>query len=519
MGNEQRVVPESLERQANEMDDGQAWHNPAAEAVVPPDALPSSSAAVANLNANAQSLLEFQNWAEAENKRIAEMLKIAAGEYRRVDEQYGQALDNPERRAAVEAIAVPAPSTPPAPVPTPVGAQQSLEANGYSDVYQTQADLTSPDDGASLKTAMLQWALASKRTADKVPSPPPGDWEGEAADAAFARMTEFAGHLRQLSTAWEDLGEAAAKIVEAHNSAKSRHTEIHAEYQKLDEMLKKAAAEITAENAAVMQAAMEMIRARMQALQEESDEVREEYAGASTFSPVRPEMPTDRGSGGSGGAASGSGDGGGGAGGDQPTGDPAAMAEKMAQSLGGESPTGGTGQSGGSPAGGGGSPSGGSGAQSGGSGAGGGTPSGLPGGGQSTPKLPTDPSLRPAAASGAGGGGAGGGAGGGGGGMPATPMSAPVTAETVAPAPTTTAAATAAPAQGGGGGATGGMGGGMAPMGHGAGAQQGKEKKRDARLAPDEDLYTEDRPWTEAVIGNRRRREAGKGGGEGADTK
>lgn len=514
MGGEQRVVPESLERQAQSMDDGQPWHNPAAEAVQPPDALPSSSAAVANLNANAKSLLDFQNWAEAENKRIADMLTIAAAGYRKVDEQYGESLDNPERTGAVDAITLPAPSTPPAPTPTPVGAPQALEAGGYSDVYKTQADLTSPDDGASLKAAMLQWALASKRAADKEPKPPPGDWEGEAADAAFARMTEFAGHLRQLSSAWEDLGEAAAKILEAHNSAKSRHTEIYTEYRELDELLKKAAAEITADNAAAMQVAMEMIRKRMEALQRESDAVREQYASAATFSPVRPEMPAARGAD----SPTTAGGGGGGGAGDKPTGDPAAMAEKMAQSLGGP-PTGAGGEPGGGAPAGGGAPSGGGGAPSGGSGAGGGAPSGVP----TTPKLPTDPSLRPAAASGAGGGaggGSGGGAGGGsGGGMPATPMSAPVTAETVAPAPTVPAAASVAPSQSGAGGAMGGMGGGMAPMGHGAGAQQGKEKKRDPRLAPDEDLYTEDRPWTEAVIGNRRRREAGKGGAEGTDSK
>ena len=56
----------------------------------------------------------------------------------------------------------------------------------------------------------------------------------------------------------------------------------------------------------------------------------------------------------------------------------------------------------------------------------------------------------------------------------------------------------------------GGMGG-MAPM-HGAqGAQQGKEKRRDPLTAPDEDLYIEDRPWTEAVVGNRRRRDVHDG--------
>jgi hypothetical protein len=61
----------------------------------------------------------------------------------------------------------------------------------------------------------------------------------------------------------------------------------------------------------------------------------------------------------------------------------------------------------------------------------------------------------------------------------------------------------------------GGMGG-MAPM-HGAqGGQQGKEKRRDPRLAPDEDLYVEDRPWTEGVVGNRRRKDVqdGRQGGQ-----
>ena len=85
------------------------------------------------------------------------------------------------------------------------------------------------------------------------------------------------------------------------------------------------------------------------------------------------------------------------------------------------------------------------------------------------------------------------------------PLSPAVSAETVAPiAPTH--AASVAPAAGSTGAAGGAMGGGMAPMGHGAGHNQGREKRRDPNLSPDEDLYTEDRPWTEAIIGNRRRR-------------
>lgn len=56
--------------------------------------------------------------------------------------------------------------------------------------------------------------------------------------------------------------------------------------------------------------------------------------------------------------------------------------------------------------------------------------------------------------------------------------------------------------------AGGGMGG-MAPMmGAGQGGGTG-EKKRNPQLSQDEELYTEERPWTEAVIGNRVRRRGG----------
>ncbi|WP_326548832.1 hypothetical protein QGN32_12340 [Mycolicibacterium sp. ND9-15] len=499
MGDVQRVDPGALYGQAGEMM-AQQWHNPNAEAVVPPDALPSSSAAVANLNDNAKSLLEFQEWAEKENRRIAEMLQTAADAYQRVDETYGRVITDPGRRAAVEAIPIPAPATAPPATPTPVGAPRTLDASGYSDVHKTQAELTSPDDGSSLKVAMLQWAAAARHVEAKAPRPPGGDWEGEAADAAYSRMTEFEGHLRQLSEGWADLAVAAAKVLEAHGDAKSRHADIHGEYVKLEKRLNELAAQTTAENSIATQSEMEKIQSRMRELQQQSDEVRQDYAHNATFSPVRPEMPAG---GGADRPGTVGGNGGGGGGGQQPTGDPAGMAEKMAHSLGGEPQSG---AGGGATPVGAGAPSS-SGAPSAGSGVGAGTPSGT----APSARPPTDPSLRPAAASRGSGSGGGAGAGAGGGGMPATPMSAPVTAETVAPAPTTPAAASAGAGPSADGRAAGGMGGGMAPMGHGAGAQQGKEKRRDPRLAPDEDLYTEDRPWTEAVIGNRRRREVGDG--------
>ena len=50
----------------------------------------------------------------------------------------------------------------------------------------------------------------------------------------------------------------------------------------------------------------------------------------------------------------------------------------------------------------------------------------------------------------------------------------------------------------------GGMGGGMG--GHGGQPQSGKEKKRTPGLSPDEELYVEDREYTQGIIGDRKRR-------------
>ena len=133
-----------------------------------------------------------------------------------------------------------------------------------------------------------------------------------------------------------------------------------------------------------------------------------------------------------------------------------------------------------------------------------GMPTDLPTGTEDMPEIPglDEPSLTPASA-----GGGGAGMGGGGGGMGASPMGPAVGADSVAASPSA--------ARGGGGGVAGapggtggmGMGGGMGGLGAGHGQGQGKEKRRNAQLAEDEDLYKEDRAWTEAVIGRRARKD------------
>ncbi|MBJ7341846.1 MAG: hypothetical protein JHC64_29415 [Mycolicibacterium sp.] len=73
----------------------------------------------------------------------------------------------------------------------------------------------------------------------------------------------------------------------------------------------------------------------------------------------------------------------------------------------------------------------------------------------------------------------------------------------VGPGPAGTGGAGGVPAAAGGAGGM--MGGGMGGA-HGGQAQGGKEKRRTPGLSPDEELYVEDREYTEEVIGARKRR-------------
>jgi hypothetical protein len=98
--------------------------------------------------------------------------------------------------------------------------------------------------------------------------------------------------------------------------------------------------------------------------------------------------------------------------------------------------------------------------------------------------------------------------GGGGGGVPSMPLQPPVAAESAGSAagrgaPNLAGAGAGALAGGAAAGGRGGMG--MAPMAGQGG--KGQDSKAQRAQQDEEALYAEDRPWTEAVIGNRRRKD------------
>lgn len=508
---EVRVDTSDLTAKAVQIE-GLTWPNQDAQPqLIPPDTLQEANTAILNLDNNAQGLWRFQEYGRLEGLRLAETLKLVADAYDRVDSNAMQDINNGgEGTSPPESPGVNKLPEPPAPTRLPIPEGQLVD-DGLL-VPDVQTNLLAGDQAASLRSASAMWRqhAASLATAAEEFEVSTVNWEGEAADAAYRKFNDYRAWLISLSGSWTRLAEEADRVAQAHFNTLDKHQPIFDEYMRLQTEFLASKDDIGRAN---------QIAARMAQLQKDSEEVRWQYAAEGQPNQVEPEDPprgtapstpvTTNGDprqpaglgGDSAAQAPGSPQSPGGPGG-QPAPTSPAPSPASAQSQG--KPSGGAPSGGGQPSGGG-APSGGQaggGAPSGGQS--GGSPGGAPGGGpqKDKPKLPTDPSLRPAAV---GGGGSGAG-GGGGGGVPSSPLTAPVTAETVAPAPIVGAGPGPSTGAAVGAGAMMGGGMGMAPM-HGAGmGGQQQEKKRNPAVAQDEELYTEDRPWTEAVIGNRRRR-------------
>lgn len=489
----------------------------------PPSEHPVSIMAAGRLHRISHNPVTAHKWGKAEGGRLVLSLYAAVEAFNSVDEQAAQAIDpdtpiikmtpkipelpaDPNRAMWNQSI----PYVHPDPAKT---ADETRPPN-------RQLKLDSGDNGDGFRKAAEKWKGYARAIMHSLPEADLRgvDWEGSAADDAVNKFNQYRNWLEMLASSWDDLASEAEKMIDVHQRIRSEHSDIAEKWTAAEKIFKDQSAEPALRN----QAGMDMTE-----LQNQSNELIFEYAREMSPQHIRIDPPpnsavaptavsrdpkavpwvdkptSDGPTGpGAGGPATGGGGGtaGPGAGGAPPIGDPP-VSPMSADPSAGKPPEGGAPGGGGSPAGGG-SPSGG-GSPAGG-GAAGGMPGGLPGGKTDLPKL-GEPSLKPASAGGGGGSGAGGG---GGGGMPATPLGPPVGAETVAASPSGVRGAGvpagAAPA----GAGAGGMGGGMGGMGHGGGQGQGqgKEKRRDPRLTPDEDLYVEDRAYTDPVIGHRPRR-------------
>ncbi|MCZ8382538.1 hypothetical protein O6P37_27080 [Mycobacterium sp. CPCC 205372] len=468
---------------------------------IPPDQLALASNAIKQIVANRDRLNACIQSGKAEASRLAACLEAAAKAYEQVDEINKGAIESgtPSGSDAVTINPVLPPTVPVSHSPFP-----GVPGNPYAE-WTVAAEQLAQSNINVLQFADEMYAFSDALT-QRAKDFSPGDthWEGLAAEAADGSMRRHESWLYDVAAKSRDIAKQAQDFYHAHERAKAEHPEAPAEGELFG-----------ATDYAANQHLSETIRGEYSSEVSFSIvEIPEPPAGAYPPTPVfRQDVPPlpekDNG------RRPGSPAAGGGGGGEQPGGTPGetpAVSPASAQN-GQQTPASGQ-QSGGSPSGGqgsGGSPSGGQGA--GGSPAGGGAPTGLP---EGLTDMPTDPAIRPASAEPAGGGGpgsgSGGGGGGGGGGTPNSPLAPAASASAPSSSPAAVSGGGAAPVGAAGpGGAMGGM-----PMGggHGMGGQGGgaKERRRTPGLSPDEELYVEDRPSTEPVIGLRPRR--GKDGGQ-----
>lgn len=470
---------------------------------IPPDMLQLAGLAMQQVASNHERLQSCVDSGKAEAARLAACLEAAAKAYEQVDEINKTEIESGQP-SGTDAVTI-NPVLPPQ-VPASGGMCYAAPGNPYEEWPTAAAQLASANMNV-LQYAEEMYAFSDAITA-RAKDFSPGDthWEGLAAEAAEGKMRQHESWLYEVATKAREIAKQAQDFYNAHEKAKADHPE-----------------PLKGEENVVMDFD------EYNAKQVKSEGVRGVYSNEVTFTsidtPAPPEgayAPTpvfkkdvpplpekDNGQQPGGPAA------GGGGGGEQPGGTPGetpAVSPASAQN-GQQTPPSGE-QSGGSPSGGqgsGGSPSGGQG--SGGSPAGGGTPTGLP---EGLTDMPTDPAIRPASADPAGGGGPGsgsGGGGGGGGGTPNSPLAPAASAGSPSSSPAAVSGGGAAPV--GAAGTAGAMGGMPMGGGHGMGGQGGgaKERRRTPGLSPDEELYVEDRPSTEPVIGLRARR-PGKDGGQ-----
>ncbi len=508
MGDNLRVDTNDLRAKANQID-GVKWASPGDQPPIQwPSALQTSVDAVGNLVKAAQSVWEYQNWGLNESKRLSQALYHVGKAYDDVDVRAtadinaGRAISsgpiNPD------ASTLPKPQHPAAPgAPGKVG-----HASG--DPEEVENALKNGDQGAALLHVAEFWrtTAANLQSASEHFKVRIQHWEGAAAEVAYGKFNDFGGWCESLAGTWQQLAGEADRIHEAHRNARDAHTPIYDKWMALKKQLETADDD---QKPAIMEDLLKQYA--------ESEHVRAQYAAAATIERVNPPEPHDGDiqtpvytngdprrkavsgtseepqtvtpeNGQPGGAQGGS------PGGTPPaapvspvsagTPQSGAPPQQSPASQSGGSPSGGSGSQGGSPSG----------------GSGGGMSGGVPAAAKAQPHLPKGPSLKPASAGGHGGG-AGGGAGGGGG-----PLQPAVTGSAVAPSH---GAATHGAQAGHAGptapaGAAGGGGG--APMGgQGGHGQGGKERRRTPSLSPDEEVYKEDREWTEGVIGHRKRRD------------
>ncbi|CAM4309755.1 Antigen MTB48 [Mycobacterium basiliense] len=452
-----QVVPEELMARAAELEVVSAV--PAGNPVAP-CALPMIADAAAELGFSADTMRTYLALGTQARRKVADALRQAAKSYQGTDEDAAQALNS-----GADTVS---PVTPHPVVsdraPGRLGDGRGVGAGAtpppsYPEVRQAAEQIAEPDQGTAFNAFAEAWTQYLQPLLNSTEAFRPFEnWQGDAATAVEADFQQFRDWVYKMADMVRQLITQAQGVTSAQGWAITQHPTVE-QLKQLDaqwveaEEFKRAGFNVSKVEHSIMQKYATYQQTSQSVLAEYSKRANLPLPALEPPDPPAAYSPT-------------------------PAPDPSPTPAPTPGPTPAPTPSSGAGGLSGMPMMMGGIPSLGGMRSAATGGAGAGVARGLAGG----------PALRPAAL--------GGGAGGG------MPLQSPSGAD---PAPSVAAAGDAASlgrANRGAGGAAAGRGGmGMAPVGHGGHGQSGNKGKREP--TDDESLYTEDRAWTEAIIGGR----------------
>lgn len=280
MADEVKVITQDLRTKAVEIENIQFSGLMSKPLVIPPDQLTLSKTAVDNLNQNASFLYRNQDYGDREGDRLAETLQSVAEAYDLADASAAANIDGIGAPQTPKLNTIPAPT-----IPAPMGSPLGLTADEIGDVEVAQQQLSAGDHGASLREAAAQWmangnALEASSQQFKVKIE---NWEGDAADQAYAKFVSYGEWLSQLGESWQKLAAEAMRISDAHVKALLNHTPVYQNYEQLKSQMIAAIANGGS--------AAHTLGLEMEELQRQSEEIIEGYSKEAAPQRVTPPTP------------------------------------------------------------------------------------------------------------------------------------------------------------------------------------------------------------------------------------
>ncbi len=254
--------------------------------IAPPSAHQVSIESAMRLGLASLVVWMYQAWGTKEGERLAESLDATRAAYQAVDTASEQSLNSGGSQpitVMTEPVAPPPVPTPPGHIPPP----PAIGPSGFATPVIVQQQLDAGDQGTSLRHYSDAWKGFANQIRGSAPAfeGRVGDWEGTAAEAAYAKFNNYRAWLDELANSWEDLSAEATRLADVHHAVTEAHRPIAERYEQAEKKLADA----------TYGAQVSALFAEMQSAQAISEALVDQYAAGMSPKVVQPEDPPNSG--------------------------------------------------------------------------------------------------------------------------------------------------------------------------------------------------------------------------------